>query len=66
MEILGDSRLSRKSQVTVPKYVRDMLGLSTGDRIIFVTEKSEVLVKRGELRVENDRQLKSNERRRTN
>lgn len=66
MEILGDSKLSRKSQVTVPKYVRDILGLSTGDRIIFVAERGQVLVKRGELRVENVRQLKSKEGRETN
>lgn len=66
MEILGDSKLSRKFQITVPKDVRDILRLGTGDRLVFVAEKDRVLVKRGELQVEDLRQLKSKEGRETN
>lgn len=66
MEILGDSKLSRKFQITVPKDVRDILRLGTGDRLVFVAEKDGVLVKRGELQVEDLRQLKSKEGRETN
>jgi len=66
LEILGDSKLSRKFQITVPKDVRDILRLGTGDRLVFVAEKDRVLVKRGELQVEDLRQLKSKEGRETN
>jgi AbrB family looped-hinge helix DNA binding protein len=66
LEILGDSKLSRKFQITVPKDVRDILRLGTGDRLVFVAEKDRILVKRGELHVEDLRQLKSKEGRETN
>jgi len=54
MKVIGDSRLSRKYQVTVPSYVRDLLRLGAGDLIVFVErEKGEVVLKKGELRIKD-------------
>lgn len=52
MQVLGDSRLSRKYQITVPKDARALLELDAGDMLIFVTEKGELLIKRGKLQIE--------------
>ena len=38
MEFKIDSTLSSKGQTTLPKQVRDILGLNTGDRIIYEIE----------------------------
>lgn len=59
MQIIGDSKLSRKFQVTVPKNVRDILRLGSGDRLVFVAEKDRVTVKRGELQVEDLRVIRT-------
>gem|GEM_PF-1260175 len=54
MKVIGDSRLSRKYQATVPSYVRDLLRLGAGDLIVFVErEKGEVVLKKGELRIKD-------------
>ena len=53
MKALGDSRLSRKFQVTVPKTVRRLLGLDAGDLLVFVMFRDQVLVKKGEIRIKN-------------
>jgi antitoxin PrlF len=38
--------LTSKGQVTIPKNIRDIIGLHTGDKIEFViTDKNEVLLK---------------------
>jgi antitoxin PrlF len=42
---MSEATLTSKGQVTIPKAVRDSLGLETGDRIEFVgTEKGFVIV----------------------
>ena len=38
----GTSILTSKGQTTVPKEVRDFLGLDVGDRIVYVIEAGEV------------------------
>jgi len=50
-QILGSSRISKKGQLTIPKTVRDDLGLQEGDLILFVKKGNEIKLKRGELRV---------------
>lgn len=38
--------LTSKGQVTIPKNIRDIIGLHTGDKIEFIiTEKNEVLLR---------------------
>lgn len=54
--VLGDSRLSSKCQVTVPKSARELLELGTGDMLIFVVEGDSVLLKKGRLLIEGWRQ----------
>jgi antitoxin PrlF len=43
---MQQTTLTSKGQVTIPKNIRDFIGLHTGDKIEFViTEKNEVLLK---------------------
>lgn len=36
-------RVSSKGQVTIPKVIRDYLGISTGDRVTFMIRDGEVI-----------------------
>jgi AbrB family looped-hinge helix DNA binding protein len=38
--------ITNEGQVTVPKRVREKLGLNRGDRIVFIERDSEIVVKR--------------------
>ena len=49
--MIGDSRLSRKYQATVPTYVRGLLKLGAGDLILFARQDGEIVLKKGELRI---------------
>ena len=51
MEILGDSKVTRKFQVTIPRAIRELLKLRSGDRFVFVGVNGQVLVKKGKLEV---------------
>ncbi len=39
------STLTRKGQVTIPKEIRDELGLTEGDRVFFVRPGDEIVLK---------------------
>ena len=52
MELLGDSKLSKKFQATVPKRVREILNLDSDDRLVFVIDHDQIVLKRGELKFE--------------
>ena len=39
------STLTRKGQVTIPKEIRDSLGIKEGDRVFFVQRGNEVVLK---------------------
>lgn len=41
---VNDARVMAKGQVTIPKNVRTVLGVSTGDRVTFVVDGGEVRV----------------------
>ena len=41
---MSEATLTSKGQVTIPKAVRDKLGLQTGDRIDFVDTEGGVLI----------------------
>jgi AbrB family looped-hinge helix DNA binding protein len=55
MRNVGDSRLTSKFQVTVPKNVRKLLHLGPGDLLVFVHRRGEVVLKRGEIRIASER-----------
>ena len=42
--IVNDARVMSKGQVTIPKNIRSILGISTGDRVTFVVENGSVRV----------------------
>lgn len=41
---VNDARVMSKGQVTIPKNVRAVLGISTGDRVTFIVEGDTVKV----------------------
>jgi len=52
MKLLGDSKLTSKFQVTVPKSVREILRLDAGDRLVFIKNHEQILVKKGRVKIE--------------
>ena len=42
--IVNDARVMAKGQVTIPKNIRNILGITTGDRVTFVVEDGNVRV----------------------
>ncbi|MHA1491333.1 MAG: AbrB/MazE/SpoVT family DNA-binding domain-containing protein [Promethearchaeota archaeon] len=44
--IIGTSIISEKGQVTIPKEIRDKLGIVQGDRLIFDLEDDLIIVKK--------------------
>ena len=40
-----DSVITRKGQVTIPKPIRDQLGLEEGEKVMFISRGDEVLLK---------------------
>lgn len=41
---VNDSKVMSKGQVTIPKNVRTVLGINTGDRVTFIVDGSNVRV----------------------
>ena len=41
---VNDARVMAKGQVTIPKNVRAVLGINTGDRVTFIVENGDVKV----------------------
>lgn len=42
---MSTSTMTRKGQVTIPKEIRDKLGLTEGDRVFFVPRGDEIVLK---------------------
>lgn len=42
--LINDARVMSKGQVTIPKNIREALGVTTGDRITFIFENGSVRV----------------------
>ncbi len=40
----NDAKVMSKGQVTIPKNIRETLGVDTGDRITFITDESGVRI----------------------
>ena len=53
MKQLGNSRLTIRCQVTIPRSVRRQMKLTTGDLVVFVTRRNEILLKRGEVKIKD-------------
>ena len=39
-------RVTQKGQVTIPRPIRSMLGINTGDEVIFEMEKNKIVLKK--------------------
>ena len=46
MKVLDVTGLTRRNQTTVPKKVREVLNLTTEDRIVWIVENGEIKVRR--------------------
>jgi AbrB family looped-hinge helix DNA binding protein len=57
MTQLVDSKITSKFQITIPKTVRQRLCLDEGDLLVFVIDKSEILLKKGVVKVEDPEKL---------
>ena len=42
--LINDARVMSKGQVTIPKNIREALGVATGDRVTFIFENGSVRV----------------------
>ena len=42
--LINDARVLSKGQVTIPKNIREVLGVTTGDRVTFIFENGSVRV----------------------
>ncbi len=42
--LVNDARVMSKGQVTIPKNIRAVLGVSAGDRVTFIVENGQVKV----------------------
>jgi AbrB family looped-hinge helix DNA binding protein len=51
MDPLGTSKVTRKFQATVPKSVREHLGLDNGDLLVFVKRRQEIVLKKGKVSI---------------
>ncbi len=51
LKAVGDSKLSKKFQITVPKRVREILGLDSDDLVVFVVKKRDVVIRRGRVTI---------------
>ena len=52
MDLVGDSKITGKYQVTIPKMVRELLQLENGDLLVFVKDQNAILIKRGKVSIE--------------
>jgi len=50
MEIITKITVSEKGQITIPKEVRDRLGILKGDKIIVYLKDNEIIMKKPEKR----------------
>ena len=53
MKMLGDSKVTEKFQATIPRPVRKLLRLTSGDRLVFLSEHGTILVKRGRVEIQS-------------
>jgi len=44
--VLGASKIGTRGQVTIPKKAREEFDLDTGDIVVFVTDKNQLILKK--------------------
>ena len=44
--IIGTSSISEKGQITIPKEIRDKLGIMQGDRLIFDLKGDKIIIRK--------------------
>jgi len=44
--IIGTSSISEKGQITIPKEIRDKLGIMQGDRLIFDLKGNKIIIRK--------------------
>ncbi len=44
--IVGTSSISEKGQITIPKEIRDKLGLVQGDRLVFDLKEDMIIIRK--------------------
>ena len=49
MKAIGDSKLSKKFQITVPKRVRKILRLDSEDLVVFIIKRKDIVIRRGKV-----------------
>jgi len=49
-KIIGHGKIRDKGVVTLPKEVRNYLGVDKGDFIILIEESGQIVIKKGELK----------------
>ena len=42
----SDAKVMAKGQITIPKNIRETLGVKTGDRVVFIVEEGRVRVEK--------------------
>lgn len=50
MEVLDVAPIGEKGQVTIPRQVRNLLEVKPGDRIVFVSKDSEIVMRKSKTR----------------
>lgn len=43
-EFVNDAKVMAKGQVTIPKNVREALGIDVGDRVTFIVDGSDIII----------------------
>ena len=46
MPEIGISSVSEKGQVTIPKEMRDILGLKAGDKVVFIDQNDQFVMRK--------------------
>ena len=42
--LVNDAKVMSKGQITIPKNIRDALGVTTGDRVTFLVENGTITI----------------------
>lgn len=45
-DIIDIAKVSKINQITIPKMVREILNITTKDRVVFIKEKDVVIIKK--------------------
>jgi AbrB family looped-hinge helix DNA binding protein len=51
LKAVGDSKLSKKFQITVPKRVRERLRLDSEDLVVFILKRNDIVIRRGKVTI---------------